>query len=331
MTKYPKFKIPKIVISRCIEHDPVRYNGSMVKSAEVEVLKKFVEFIPVCPEIEIGLGVPREPVRIVRINKNDRLIQPATGRDLTVEINRFSENFLSSLTSVDGFILKNKSPTSGMANAYVYPGPDKANSIDKRAGFFGGAVLSKFKNYPVEDEGRIKNHRIRENFLTRIFMLSELRDVEKSGKYSRLSAFHHKNKTLIQAYDQNYLKILGNIAANKEELTFSESVKNYRKNLLTATNDPVSYKSNINAMMHAFGQISGILNKEEKEFFLENIRAYKDNLLPAIALKNILKTWIVRDDNNSLTGQTFFEPYPKEITFYMAEEMERGKEYAVIR
>ncbi|MBN2734509.1 MAG: DUF1722 domain-containing protein [Methanomicrobiaceae archaeon] len=322
------FERPEIVVSRCIEFDPVRYNGSIVRSREVSEMKKFVNFIPVCPEVEIGLGIPRETVRIVRQKNEDRLIQTATGTDVTEDMIAFSDIFLNSLFSVDGFILKNRSPTSGIKDIKVYAGADKANSVAKRPGFFGAAVLSKYKNYPVEDEGRIKNQRIREHFLTRIFMLADLRKTISEGDITDLTDYHHKNKMLISAYSQKYQKILGNIAANREKRDFDEIVSDYKENLLYATKNPPLYTSNINAMMHALGQMPKDLTSDEKHFFLDNLDDYRKNRLPATAVRNILRSWAVRFDDENLLGQTFFSPYPKGLEFYEEAGMERGKDYS---
>jgi len=327
MTMKTEFEKPEIVVSRCLGFGHVRYDGSMIRSDEVEALKKYVNFTPVCPEVEIGLGIPRAVIRIIRIKNEDRLIQPSTGRDVTEQMNEFSDSFLSKTDKTDGFIMKNRSPSSGISNVNVYPGPDKSNKIDKRPGFFGGAIIDRFPYYPVEDEGRLKNERIRENFLTRIFLLSELRKTESEGSIKDLRNYHHKNKTLLLSYSQRYLKILGNITAENNRPD-EELFSCYRRNLLLATKRPVTYKSEINAFMHAFGQISDRLNKNEKDYFLESLESYRKNLLPAVAVKKILFGWALPDEKSDLKDQTFFRPYPDELTFYRPESMQRGKDFS---
>jgi uncharacterized protein YbbK (DUF523 family)/uncharacterized protein YbgA (DUF1722 family) len=326
MMKVKEFEKPEIVVSRCLGFGAVRYDGSMIRSDEVEALKKYVNFTPVCPEVEIGLGIPRAVIRIVRIKNEDRLIQPSTGMDVTERMNEFSDSFLSELNSTDGFIMKNRSPSSGISDVNVYPGPDKSNKIDRRPGFFGGAVIDRFPDYPVEDEGRLKNERIRDNFLTRIFLLADFRITEAEEDAKELTEFHHKNKTLLLSYSQKYLKILGKIAADQNS-PHEEIFRNYRINLLLATKRPINYKSEINAFMHAFGQISDKINNKEKEYFLESLESYRKNLLPGVAVKKILLGWAVSDDKSDLKDQTFFRPYPDELNFYHPESMQRGKEF----
>jgi len=132
------FPRPCVVVSRCIEFDPCRYDGSKNPSPAVEHLKHFVDLLPVCPEVEIGLGIPRATVRIVRLEGVTPLIQPATGRDVTDEMTSFANRFLDGLPPVDGFILKGGSPTSGTSNVKVYPSAGKSMAIERSAGFLPG-------------------------------------------------------------------------------------------------------------------------------------------------------------------------------------------------
>ena len=156
------FTKPVIVVSKCIEFEPVRYDGQMISSELVKSLKPHVHFIPVCPEVGIGLGVTRETLRIVKRGEILKLIQPATGLDLTSKMKRFSKEFLDALPEVDGFILKSKSPSSAMKDAKIYPKLEKASPIGRGPGFFGGEVLKKFAHVAVEDERRLLNSRIKE-------------------------------------------------------------------------------------------------------------------------------------------------------------------------
>lgn len=150
MARY--FPRPRVVISRCIEFDPCRYDGSMIPSFVVANLRPHAECIPICPEVEIGLGIPRAPVRIVRKEGVDHLIQPATGRDITIEMSSFASRFLDSIPPVDGFILKGGSPTSGVSGVRDYPLPEKSMAIGKTAGFFAREVLKRYGELPIEDE-----------------------------------------------------------------------------------------------------------------------------------------------------------------------------------
>ncbi|HOL40435.1 DUF523 and DUF1722 domain-containing protein [Methanospirillum sp.] len=326
MQKKRSFQRPVIVISRCIEHDPVRYNGDMISSPEVAAMKPYVSFIPVCPEVEIGLGIPRSSIRIVRTSAGDRLIQPATDRDLTEMMDDFSQTFIQSLPPVDGFILKNKSPTSGIANVNVYPSGGKSRAIEKGPGFFGKRILQAFSDYPIEDEGRIRNLRIREHFLTRVFMLADFRQVESGGTMSALVKFHSENKLLLMAYSQAGLATLGRIVANAPHYPPHTIIPEYRRALLKATRLPPRYTSHINVLLHSFGYISDHLSSEEKRFFLEQVEAYRSGRLPLPAVRIIIQTWLLIYPVAYLKNQTWFAPYPDGLVSLPAEELQRGRE-----
>jgi uncharacterized protein YbgA (DUF1722 family)/uncharacterized protein YbbK (DUF523 family) len=309
-----KFPIPNVVISKCITFEPVRYNAQMIASAFVEKLKPFVNFIPVCPEIEIGLGVPRQPIRIVLRNGKRKLVQPATGLDFTEDMAQFAEFFLSSLNEVDGFILKRGSPSSGFKNVKIYPKMEKSSPVGKGPGFFGEAVLRKFSNLAIEDELRLLNYRIREHFLTKLFTLASFRGVKKSGRIKELIRFHSENKYLLTAYNQKELRILGKIAANREPKQFAEILKNYETHLHLGLARTPSIGAYINVMLKIIGYFSHQLSKEEKSFFVKSVDRYRAGRLALSANLSVLRAWIVRFKEEYLTNQTFLEPYPEELT-----------------
>ena len=168
------------------------------------------------PEVEIGLGTPRAPVRVVSSGEGFKLIQPASGLDVSEKMREFSRGFLDGLKQVDGFILKNRSPSCGFTDVKVYAGPEKGAAIGRAAGFFGGAVLEKFGDRAVEDEGRLLNLNIREHFLTRVFVFARFRSLQQSVSMHDLVHFHATNKLLLMAYSQTKLRELGRIVANAD-------------------------------------------------------------------------------------------------------------------
>jgi len=160
---------PVVVVSKCLGFDHCRWNGLIIHSTVIESLKELVNFVTLCPEVEIGLGVPRDPIRLIRQKGEIKLVQPTTGRDYTKTMSDFVNSYLSGLERVDGFILTEKSPSCGTRRVKIYPGPGRVPVIERGSGFFGGAVMEKFPNLPIEDEGRLNNYKIREHFLTRLF------------------------------------------------------------------------------------------------------------------------------------------------------------------
>jgi len=325
MRDFPK---PVVVVSKCITFEPVRWNGQIIASDFVEKIKPYVDFIPVCPEVEIGLGVPRDPIRIVLVNGEKRLLQPATGLDFTEKMKSFSESFLNSLNAVDGFILKSGSPSSGFKNVKVYPSIEKVASIAKSPGFFGGAVLQKFPNLAVEDERRLLNPRIREHFLTKLFTLASFREVKKSGKVKDLVKFQSDNKYLFTAYNQKELRILGKLAANQDHKAFSETMANYEAHLYYALARTPSVGSNINVLLKIMGYFSHQLSKDEKSFFLSSVDKYRAGRLPMSACLSVLRAWIVRFKQEYLSSQTVLEPYPEQLAEFETNFSEvDGKNY----
>jgi uncharacterized protein YbgA (DUF1722 family)/uncharacterized protein YbbK (DUF523 family) len=307
-----EFVRPKVVVSRCLGFDHCRYNGNIISSPIVAKLTEYVDFLPVCPEVEIGLGIPRSPVRIILENGEQRLVQSASGRDLTEVMEEFCTDYLDFTGDVDGFILKYRSPSCGIKDVKVYPTAAlKSGAIGKTSGFFGGAVLKKFPHLAIEDEGRLRNARIKEHFMTRLFMLAAFRKVKSEGRMKDLIAFHTENKYLLMAYNQAGLRKLGAIVANKEGLSFQELASEYQMHLYSALSRPPRYTSTINVLMHAFGHFSQKLSSQEKALFLNWIQKYREgktSLCPAI---NTIRSWALRFEDQFLTNQTLFEPYPE--------------------
>ncbi|MBW2974034.1 DUF523 and DUF1722 domain-containing protein [Candidatus Woesearchaeota archaeon] len=298
---------PKVVVSKCIGFAKCRWNGTEIPDSFVQKLKKHVKFIIVCPEVEIGLGIPRAPVRIV----NKRLIQPKTKKDLTDKMKKFTEKFLKNLDA-DGFILAYKSPSCGIKNVPIYPDANTRIAKSQGPGFFGGTVIKRFAGLPIEDHGRLKNFRIREHFLIRLFMLADFKQVKKSNNIARLMDFHSKNKFLLMAYNQKELRILGHILANQGK-NFKITSDEYEKHLKKAVSKTSRYTSNINVLLHAYNHFSKKLKPKEKKYFHHLIEEYRNAKIPLSAILVLLKDWVMRFDDDYLAKQTFFQSYPEDL------------------
>ncbi len=307
------FPTPRIVISKCIEFDHCRYDGSLIPSDFVKALKPHIDFIPVCAEMEIGLGVPRDSIRIISKNSELRLVQPATGLDVTEKMRSFTARFLGSLSGIDGFILKFRSPSCGIKGIKVYSGSSNSGAVSKVSGFFGGAAAKAFHCLAIEDEGRLRNFNIREHFLTKLYTLASFREVENEASVSALIKFHTVNKLLLAAYSQKELKILGNIVANRERLDFADQSRLYREHLGLALKNPIRSTAKANVLMHSFGYFSDELLQEEKAHFLQSIVRYRNKKVPSSALMAMLQSWIARFGEDFLSRQTFFEPFPESL------------------
>lgn len=309
--KKRRFIKPIIVSSKCIEFAACRWNGLLIKDDFVQQLIPFVEFRPVCPEHEIGLGIPRNPIRVVRIKDKPILYQPATSKDFSEQMNKFTQSHLESLNEVDGFILKSRSPSCGIKDVKIYGGIDKAPVTGKGAGFFGQAVIDRYPYLPIEDEGRLTNFRIREHFLTRVFGLASWRKLKKS--IAALVEFQSANKLLLMAYNQKELRNLGQIVANHEkkqiDTVFAEYGIHFKKALATIPR----VSSSVNVLTHALGYFKTGLKAAEKAHFLKTVDKYREGKIPLSVPVGIIHSWIARFGQEYLVGQTYFEPYPEEL------------------
>ncbi len=304
---------PNVVISKCLGFDRCRWNGAVIPDEFVELLKPHVHYHPVCPEMEIGLGVPRDPIRIVDEGAGRRLIQPSTGKDVTGRMRRFTKTFLSALVDIDGFLLKYRSPSCGMKGVKIYAGPEKGAASVPGPGFFGGPVVEQFPAAASEDEGRLRNFRLREHFLTKLFLMAHFRKVRGSGTMRALVQFQAENKFLLMAYHQKELRILGRLVANLEKRTLMEILKEYHGHLAKALAQPPRYLSNINVLMHTLGFFSGQLSTREKAFFLDALERYRNEKVPLSVPLNLARAWVIRFDQEYLGRQTFFLPYPEAL------------------
>ena len=309
MGPHPK---PNVVVSKCLEFEACRYNGQLIHDAFVRKLEKHVNYVPVCPEVAIGLGVPRFPIRIVSPRER-RLVQPATGRDLTEDMIRFCKEFLAPLNEVDGFILKFRSPSCGFKDVRIYQKSEKSPAVDKGAGFFGGSVLERFPGLALEDEGRLRSLKIREHFLTRLFALARFQVVKKSNEMRELVRFHTESKLLLMAYNQREMRVLGKLVANLEKRPLSEVLANYEDHLHKAMETAPKRTSNINVFMHILGYFSKELSMNEKQFFLETLELYREGRVPFTSALSLAKSWAVRFRNQYLLNQSFFDPYPNDL------------------
>lgn len=283
---------PVVVASSCLEFKRIRYNGQSVPSDIVRDLEPYVNFIRVCPEYEIGLGVPRKPIRIVQKDDEYRLIQHETNKDVTEDMNSFTRKFIDELGGVDGFIFKSRSPTMGLKDIKIYAGMKGSPVVDRGGGFFAGKIAEEYRGYPVEESERLRNRKIREHFLTQLFLFARYRDASEKNK---LEEFHGNNKLLFKFYDS---KALDKLKPDKED--YFEMIKE------------IMLRPPESAEIYEF--FKGLIGKRE---ILEK---YKNNRISFETLKEVSR--ILINDKN-LLGQTFFQPFPRELKQKVDEDRNR--------
>jgi len=301
---------PRLVVSACLGFAAVRYSGELIPDKVVAALREHVDFVPVCPEVEIGLGVPRPTVRLVRGEGGSRMVQPRTGEDLTERMRAFSERFLGGLGPVEGFILKNRSPTCALKDAKVYARAEEGGVVGRGPGLFAEAVEKAFPLLPKEDEGRLSSARIRAHFFTRIFALARLR---RMADLAGLMAFHARYKLLLLAYHQGGARRLGRLLAEAKGRPFSEVLRAYEEGFLLATRLPFRLGPMADALLHAFGYFKKALTPKEKAHFLGLLSGFREERVPLEAPLALLRSWALRQDERYLLDQALFAPYPEAL------------------
>ncbi len=305
-----EFPRPCVVASRCLGFDACRYDGAGIASPFLNRLRPYVRFQPVCPEVEIGLGTPRDPIRICMREGRKTLLQPSTQKDLTHAMHAFADAFLDGLSEVDGFILKSKSPSCGITDTKAFAGPASETPLALGAGLFAENVLARFGTLAVTDEAQLNEAEARAHFLTKLFALAGFRAVRKSKEPARLARYHTENKLLFLAYHQETMREMGRIAANHAKRAFGPLAADYENALLRALSRPPTRAAHVNALTHAAGHFSDKITSGEKKRFHAALEEYRaGGASPQIAF-DTLREWIAHPGSPYLGAQTYFAPYP---------------------
>lgn len=303
---------PTIVVSKCLGFEACSYNVQIKKSKLVKDLGEFVNYIKVCPECEIGLGIPRDTIRIVQSKEGLRLIQPKTQRDITENMKSYCKDFLSTLENIDGCILKSRSPSCGPKDVKIYYSEQKGSASKAGMGFFSSAIKEKYPQLPIEDEGRLTSLRIRENFLTRLFSLAYFKAMKKEYSISALTNFHNNNRLLFMSYNQKQFKALEHIVKERN-MRFDIQIKKYEDVYYQIFFRMPRIASHINVLMDTFDIFSNRLSIEEKVYFNSCIKKYEEEKLSLSSVVALLKSYIIRFEDNDLLEQTYFNPYPEQL------------------
>ena len=318
---------PKVLISRCLTFDNCRYDGGIINSEFIKQLKPFIDFETICPEVEIGLSVPRKWLSlIIKKDGKNRIYQKSTETDFTDEMVDYADKlFKKHRDSVDGFILKERSPSCGISNVKYYSSETSKISSGKDKGVFGKKVLEEFENYPIINEGRLRNFTLRERFLTKLFTFARFKKVIKNNKMKNLIKFHSDHKYLLQSFNEEKMRQLGSIAANHEKKETKKVINNYYEVLKEVFNETQSEGKNINILQHCFGFVSEYLTKEQREHFLDTLKHYRNNKYPLSVLQKMLESWIIEHNIDYLKNQYYFKPYPLDLM--TIKDSGKGRDY----
>ena len=306
---------PRILLSRCLELAECRWDGGIVREPFVAKLLPYMDVVDACPEIGIGLGVPRDPVRLVReADGVTGMVQPATGREPTAEIRRYAVDILDGAGELDGALLKSRSPSCGIREAKIYPTPEASAPVARGDGIFAAAVLMRLPAGLVTHEGRLRSFALRERWLTAVFTMARFREAASECLRHRtaapLAGFQASHKLLLLALGRTGMERLGRIAANPGRLRLEELLARYRGELTSALSGAASRGRTMDVLQHALGYFKRSVSPEERAHFLELAAGYRAGRLPLSACTAVLGSWIVRERQGYLAGQVFFHPYP---------------------
>jgi uncharacterized protein YbgA (DUF1722 family)/uncharacterized protein YbbK (DUF523 family) len=305
----------RIGVSACLMGEPVRYDGGHAHDRYVtDTLGRYVEFVPVCPETEAGLGVPREPMRLVGDPESPRLITVRTKRDMTDILVTWARKRVMELETEDlcGFIFKSRSPSSGMERVKVYT--ESGMPVKTGVGLFARAFMEHFPLIPVEEEGRLHDPRLRENFIERIFTLKRWRNTQAGRKsLGSIVAFHTTHKLLILSHSTKHYREMGRLVAQAKGLKVDKVYTRYESLLMEALRLHATVKKHTNVLQHMMGYFKKELAPDEKQELLEVIDAYHDELLPLIVPITLLKHYVRKYKQPYLHGQVYLSPHPSEL------------------
>jgi uncharacterized protein YbgA (DUF1722 family)/uncharacterized protein YbbK (DUF523 family) len=302
-------------ISTCLLGEPVRYDGGHKRDRFItDTLGQYVEFVPVCPETECGLGVPRESMRLQGDPAAPRLVTSRTGIDHTDRMVAWAERRLKELEKQDlcGFIFKSDSPSSGMERVRVYS--DKGMPERKGVGIFARTFMEHFPLLPVEEEGRLHDPKLRENFIESIFALKRWRDLLKDHPTrGKLVAFHTEHKLLILSHSPKHSQLMGKLVAGAKQIPAGKLYREYEALFVAALTVKTTVKKNTNVLQHMMGYFKKELSADEKQELLEVIDGYHEGLAPLVVPITLLRHYVRKYDQPYLKEQVYLNPHPVEL------------------
>jgi uncharacterized protein YbgA (DUF1722 family)/uncharacterized protein YbbK (DUF523 family) len=302
----------RLGISACLAGQNVRYDGGhKLDRYLTDTLGQYVEYVPVCPEVECGLGVPRESMRLVGDPQSPRLVTVRTGQDLTDRMVNWARGRVQELEKegLCGFIFKSDSPSSGMERVKVYNEkgmPEKAGR-----GMFAKTFMDHFPLIPVEEEGRLHDPKLRENFIESIFTLKRWREVAQDKKsLGNLVAFHTQHKLLVLSHSEKHYRAMGKVVAGGKKLPLNELYASYETLLLEALKLRTTVKKNANVLQHMMGYFKEQLSKDEKQELLEILDEYRRGYIPLVVPITLINHYVRKYREDYLRQQVYLNPHP---------------------
>ena len=309
-------RLPRIGISACLLGDEVRFDGGHKRDPFLtDVLGPHVEWVRVCPEVEVGMGTPRETLRLVRDGESQiRMQTTRTAVDHTAAMERWSRRRLEQLADEDlsGYVLKKDSPSCGMERVKVFD----SHGMPQRngRGIFAAALLDRFPNLPVEEEGRLSDPVLRENFIERVFAFRRLRGLFAARwTAGHVVAFHTAHKMTLLAHSTTNYRQLGQLVAAAARMPRGSFRSEYEAQFMATLRIPATTRRHTNVLMHMAGHLKKLLDHVSKAELGTTIDEYRRGLVPLIVPLTLLRHHVRVHDVAYLAGQTYLEPHPREL------------------
>lgn len=315
MTGKAKENPIKVGISTCLLGQKVRYDGGHKHDRYItDILGPYFQFVPICPELEVGMGVPREAVRLEGDPENPHMVGNRSGEDWTERMNRYSERRVArrDVAGLCGYILKKDSPSCGMERVKLYLTAD--NVQRKAVGLFARALRTRWPHLPVEEEGRLNDPRLRDNFIVRVFAYYRLQQLYR-GRFGRdaMIRFHANHKYLLLAHSPKHYTEMGRLVAAIKQYPPEDFRDAYRALFMDGLAVLSTTKKNVNVLQHILGFLKKLVTAEEKKDLLGTIEDYHRGIVPLIVPITLIRHYVNKFDVAYIRDQVYLNPHPKEL------------------
>jgi len=302
-------------VSACLLGEQVRYDGGHKRDRYVaDVLARHFRFVPVCPELDIGLGVPRETLRLVRSRDGIRLIAPASNTDHTATMREYAKRRSRQLRELGlrGYILKKNSPSCGMTRVKTYTAAGMPAPSDR--GVFADALLTLMPLLPVEEEGRLNDPKLRENFIVRVFAYDRVcRLFEGRWTVANLVDFQAREKLLLMAHAPEAQRRLGRFVAGAKRANRGALRERYTEEFMGALAIPALARRHVNVLQHMLGYFRDRLSPDARQQLHHAVDDYRNGIVPLVVPLTLIRHYVMLLDVGYLRDQTYLQPHPKEL------------------
>ncbi len=306
----------RIGISTCLLGQKVRFDGGHKRDRFItDLLGEYFEFIPICPEVDIGMGVPREAVHLAGDPDNPRMVGSRSDKDWTDRMNRYSAKKAKQVEkyNLSGYILKAKSPSCGMERVKLYT-LDGKGSDQRTVGLYARHILERYPLMPVEEEGRLNDAVLRENFIVRVFAYHRLQHLFVNGyKRADVIRFHTIHKYLLLAHSPKHYKMLGQLVAAVKQTVPSDFRQQYSALFMEGLRLKSTTAKNTNVLMHMAGFVRNFADDDDRKRLQQVIEDYRLQLVPLIVPITLLRHFVEKFNIEYLADQIYLTPHPKEM------------------